>query len=407
MRRRTLFATSALAAAAIFAGLGVVRLEGSTPLVKFPLAASEVIVLGPEGKDRADLDTCLLQQDGANLVRCTKDLLLRNVKLGRYGTALGQLDDAVSRNSDVMAGCHSYAHDMGKLVYSQGMPLSEIYKIGWNDCRLGFPHGALQIASADLNKKTVGPAFKRLCGDMGAFGQEAEGDCVHLIGHIIADLYGNDLEGASKACGSSGIDRLWGRCIHGLLMRNSEFVIAAKAVDATSDDKAKALEIWGSDRIAQKTVLYQICTELIPLGVQGNCSNSIPEVLAVLWNFDWPEIHKACSYFTGQSLNQCYAGIAAAVVSNKGWDPKFIKIACESGPGRTECYRSAAGVYGSTRPDSNPDDLLCGSLQGADRTACLEGFAEGVSLASRLSGKKGVEASNQSSVQSTVTNSTS
>jgi|LauGreSuBDMM15SN_2_FD.fasta_scaffold17770_2 hypothetical protein len=406
MRRRTLLASAALATAAVLAGVGVVRLETSAPLVKFPLTAAEVLVADPEGKDRADLDTCLLQQDGANLVRCTKDLLLRNVKLGRYGAALGQLHDAVSRNTDVMAGCHSYAHDMGKLVYEQGMPLSEIYKIGWNECRLGFPHGALQIASADLDKKTVGPAFKQLCGDMGAFGPEAEGDCVHLIGHIIADLYGSDLEGATEACGSTGIDRLWGRCMHGVLMRNSEFVIAADAVGATDDEKAKALEIWGSDRAAQESLLVRICTELVPGSVQPTCANSIPTVLSVLWDYDWPEIHRACTGFVGGVLDQCNEGIAGAVISNKGWDVAGVLVACEAGVGRIGCFRSAGGVYGSARPDGDPDVPLCGKLEGADRAACREGFAAGADLAARLMGGGSTAASPPAAGTSPTRNST-
>jgi hypothetical protein len=384
MPRRTYSAAVALATAGLLVAGGVYGLKTSEPLVAFPMSATEVVTSVPEGKARTDLDSCLTMQDTLNMLDCTKALLMRNITIGEYGTALGQLREAVQRNSDVMAGCHSYAHDMGKQVYAQGMPLAEIYKIGWNECRLGFPHGALQVAAADLGKDDIGQAFGNLCSTMGLFGEEAEGDCIHLIGHVIADLYGSDLLGGAAACKSAGSDYQWGRCIHGLLMRSSEHVIIAQSAGASNEEKVLAEQVWGTDRAKQIDVLEQLCNEVLPDSITPTCANSVPTVLSVLWNYEWASIHVACERFDGLPLDQCYQGIAGATVTSQGWDPATITKACEAGKGRLECYRSAGGVFGSTRPEGDPDKPLCGVLVGEARIVCREGYAEGAGLTNRL-----------------------
>jgi hypothetical protein len=391
MRRRSLITSVSLAIAGVIVAGSVFAIKNSEPLVAFPMLASEVITAVPEGKARTELDTCLSMQDTLNLLDCTKALLFRNITIGEYGTALGQLREAVQRNPDVMAGCHGYAHDMGKQVFAQKMPLAEIYKIGWNECRLGFPHGALQVASADLGKDEIGQAFDKLCATMGLFGEEALGDCIHLIGHVIADLYGSDLLGAAQACKAAGNEYQWGRCIHGLLMRSSELVIIAQGAGASNSEKKIAQEVWGTDQSKQLDMLDNICNDVLPVSITASCANSVPTVLSVLWDYDWAQIHLACARFVDSALNQCYQGIAGATVTSQGWDTEVINKACSVGAGRLECYRSAGGVFGEARPDGNPDVPLCGKLDEEARVACLDGYAKGASLANRLQSRDGVE----------------
>lgn len=372
---------------AVILGFFLFSLSTKTP---YPQTAEEVPVAEPIGQDLQDIQGCLDNPAGAALTDCVKELLMRNVSLGKYGLALGQLRYASDADPIIAAGCHGYAHDMGLKVFEQGMPIFEIYKLGWNDCKMGFPHGAQIGASASMTRDNVAQEFEKLCFPLSEFGERAVGECAHLTGHTIADLWIEDIASGISSCGSIG-EEYFNFCINGLIMRYAELIDLARI---SKDPQAMELvnTVWGYSLDEQLKTMTNVCSNDLEGSASAVCANSIPSLGAALWRdsetniIDWVSVHKICEAFTPGSPEEeyCQKGIGAATISYITLPHELVLEACDQGKGYDNCVHTVANAIASHNPGGNPDELICSKVKKTAYSKCIEGFTQGVEIANSL-----------------------
>lgn len=356
----------------------------------YPKLAEEVPVAQPSGQDLNDIQNCLDNPAGAALTDCVKDLLMRNISLGKYGLALGQLRYASEADPIIAAGCHGYAHDMGLQVFEQGMPIFEIYKLGWNDCKMGFPHGAQMGASTSMTQDNINEEFMKLCSPLNEFGERAVGECAHLTGHTIADLWIDNVSKGINSCQSIG-DKYFNFCVNGLIMRYAELIDLARI---SKDPEAMKIvtNTWGNALDRQLETMTSVCSNELSGSASAVCANSIPSLGAALWRdpdndlIDWASVHKICLAFTPGSPEEeyCQKGIGAATISYITLPHELVLDACDKGNGYANCVHTVANAIASHNPKGDPDELICSKVKETAYDKCIEGFIQGVEIANSL-----------------------
>lgn len=358
----------------------------------YPTTAAEVPVVVPSGQSELEIEECLASEEDYAMTECVKNLLMRNVSLGNYGLALGQLRYAADNNYIIAAGCHGYAHDMGLKAFEQGMPIIEIYKLGWNDCKMGFPHGAQIAASSTMNRSNIAEEFSALCDPLREFGERAVGECAHLTGHTIADLWLEDVSSGVKACSETG-DNYFSFCVNGLIMRYAEIIDLAK-ISKDEESLRIVAAVWGDNFDSQLKTMTELCSQDLGPAAAPVCANSIPNLGAVLWRdpttdlIDWKRIHLLCENFPQESPEReyCQKGIGASAISYITLPHELVLEACAAGGGYNNCVHTVANAIASHTPDGDPHELICRKVEKNAYDACLEGFSQGVEIARSLDG---------------------
>lgn len=377
MRRLLLLA----AAAGTLAVAGVVAFVSTDSRSPYPTAASEVVIAELSAADLEAVEDCMARR--ADVVSlCIKDLLVAAAKQGRYGAALSILDYAAGRDSGTLAGCHGFSHTLGQTMYSQGMPLPEVMKIGWFNCRLGLVHGAMELFGHDLTKEEVPDVVSTTCATLVELNMEAGTDCSHLLGHIISDYYNTDMAEAFALCEYA--EEVESACVNGVVMRYSENLEKANSDDATQSDRDLAARIWGSTKQSQEQRLRTVCDTLFDLEMFTTCVGSLPQVARIVLDNDWAAMHEMCASFDERSSHACFEGIAGAVMLVEGWQLDSVIDACSAGVGAGPCLGDAAFSYAAAAPEGDADTVICAKVPSQHQAVCRQRFADGARWANRM-----------------------
>ena len=134
----------------------------------------------------------------------------------------------------VRPGCHSEAHDLGKVVHDRVGSVGQALRACDRRCHSGCMHGVLMAAFTEmctvegqLRLELLAGSVENVClAEPQMQADYAPGDCAHGVGHALMFLADYTIDRALDACESFGDSRLRYYCATGAFM---EFVTAGRA----------------------------------------------------------------------------------------------------------------------------------------------------------------------------------
>ncbi len=114
--------------------------------------------------------------------------------------------------------CHSQAHDVGKVIYSEVKDINSSLAICGNKCTNACMHGVVTEAFGSKSIEEVIALSKDFCesGQMNKL--HKKGNCMHGLGHAFMIVTGHDIGESIKACDSFGENNLSYYCATGVFM---------------------------------------------------------------------------------------------------------------------------------------------------------------------------------------------
>lgn len=299
---------------------------------------------------------------------------------GNVGAAAAVLKESMTKSADIVGKCHNAAHVIGRTAVRLGGTLTMVYDMPFPDCRFGLYHGALEEHTSTMGRAELLGNLNDLCSYFGAGDSVATQECVHVLGHFVFDRSGDDVDKAVKDCTSFKEPTLHSRCVDGTLMQATDVIRPGIGKPA---DMERSKKIWGTDRKYQTKLLTDICEKMDVETVKYVCYTNAPQTLSVLWDADYPEIHKYCD---GTSIPKaCYEGIAASGFTIYSWDTEKITKACYAGTseGAKACIDSMAFSYSIVSGEEGSKDV-CAFVAPEHANSCLQGRSRGLQSAGTI-----------------------
>lgn len=133
----------------------------------------------------------------------------------------------------VRPGCHSEAHDLGKLVYDRAGSVGQALRACDRRCHSGCMHGVLMgrfremcTVEGQLRLELLAGSIENVClAEPQMQASYDPGDCAHGVGHALMFLADYGIDRALDACEGFGDGRLRYYCATGAFM---EFVTAGR-----------------------------------------------------------------------------------------------------------------------------------------------------------------------------------
>lgn len=311
---------------------------------------------------------------------CVIDLVGIVADSGNVGAAVAVLEQSMVKSQDIVGKCHNAAHVIGRTAVRLGGTLTGVYEMPFPDCRFGLYHGALEEHTSAMGRAALLENLNDLCAYFGGDSSVATQECVHVLGHFVFDRSGDDISKAVTDCAAFLEPTLHSRCVDGTLMQATDAVRASVEKPA---DTERSKKIWGTDRKEQAKLLTGICENMDIETVKYVCYTNAPQTLSVLWDADYPQIHKYCD---ATSIRQaCYEGIAASGFTVYSWDPEKITTACYAGTdeGARACINSMAFSYSIVSGEEGSKDV-CKFVKDEHQDVCLNGKDRGLGAAGTI-----------------------
>ena len=331
------------------------------------------------GKWQTRAQECYAKVD-VEISGCIINLVGTVADSGDVGAAVAVLEQSMGKSQDIVGKCHNAAHVIGRTAVRLGGTLTRVYEMPFSDCRFGLYHGALEEHTTSMNRAELLEKLNDLCAYFGGESSAATQECVHVLGHFVFDRSGDDISKAVSDCAAFVEPTLRSRCVDGTLMQATDVVRASVGKPA---DMERSEKIWGTDRKYQTKLLTSICENMDIETVKYVCYTNAPQTLSVLWDADYPQIHKYCATTTVRQA--CYEGIAASGFTVYSWDPEKITKACYAGTsdGAKACINSMAFSYSIVSGEEGSRDV-CKFVTDEHQGICLEGKRRGLGAAGTI-----------------------
>lgn len=362
--------------------LGLLALAGVAVVSFGGTGRTDLVVTLDGWEDR--VEACLRQDPEAFAGKCIQDLAERAGRQGDIGGGLAILREGSSRNQTLTGKCHNATHGLGKEAIARGVTLQEAYAVDFADCRFGFYHGALEAHTANLDLEALRRELPTLCASFGDETSAATGECVHVLGHFVFDRTKPDVAYGMTVCAKLGSSRLQGRCVDGLLMQGVDLV--RSAVDDPDHERRELLvSVWGPDAAVQESTVRALCASATDNTIIYTCYTNASQALAVLWSFDYPDVHRFCESVEEQWRRPCFEGIAASGFTGLDWDVEAIAGACHAGDDdNTKYCMETLSLTFALQGSREQRELVCSFARDYETIACRDGIERGLTIREQL-----------------------
>ena len=256
----------------------------------------------------------------------------------------------------VYNGCHSQAHDAGKVIFAKVKDVSASLRICGDSCNTGCMHGVLMEAfktakvnddedHIDIDK--LKPMLNEICvNNKEMQASYGPGECAHGVGHALMFLSGYNIQNALSACANFDNKKLEYYCADGGYM---EYDVVRE-----STDKDKS-EFYPCD-----TFDYPAACMRTKVGLVGKKLDKVGLDLVA-----------ECEKLQGKVRLGCFHGIGTAHAKIFVLGKLHIKDVCGQGTAdeQTACIEGAGEFIG--KYFENSVAKVCGELEDIQKEICL------------------------------------
>src|SRR5574342_203254 len=253
----------------------------------------------------------------------------------------------------VYEGCHSQAHDAGKVIFSKVKDISAALRICGESCYTGCMHGVLMevfkgAGSGDeghIDLEKVKPLLHEICVKNSEMAESyGAGECAHGVGHALMFLSGYNIRLALNACAEFDDKKMEYYCADGSYM---EYDVVRE-----SADKDKSL-FYPCD-----TFDYPATCMRTKVGLVGKKLDKVGLDLV-----------EECKKLDGKVRLGCFHGIGTAHSKMLARGLIRIKDLCAGTPDeQTACIEGAAEFMGKYFPENA--ESVCSELDSPQKETC-------------------------------------
>jgi hypothetical protein len=260
--------------------------------------------------------------------------------------------------------CHTEAHDLGKVIFSQLRNIGDSLQVCADRCYSGCMHGVLMEAfgkferrdSQRLNLTALKPVMKDLCAKNQVMTTSySPGDCAHGVGHALMFLASYDVLQTIQACDELGTPAMEYYCATGAYM---EYVTERDPEDAVA-----------------KSVLYPCDTYDYPAA----CARyKMVHVVRRYYNAGktTDTLKQLCETLKGRYRLGCYHGLGNGHMALIAAGKISIRRVC-LGLAKDEEFVCIEGAMERMAKYKEPRALeVCQELDGENRSTCLNAVAQ-------------------------------
>lgn len=258
---------------------------------------------------------------------------------------------------NVYEGCHSQAHDAGKVIFSKVKDISAALRICGDSCYTGCMHGTLMevFKGAEgtdeenhIDIEKLKPVLQEICVENSEMAESyGAGECAHGVGHAVMFLSGYNIRLALNACAEFDDKKMEYYCADGGYM---EYDVIRESVD-----KDKSL-FYPCD-----TFDYPATCMRTKVGLVGKKLNKVGLDLV-----------EECKKLDGKFRLGCFHGIGTAHSKMLARGLIRIKELCVGTPEeQTACIEGAAEFMGKYFPENA--DSVCSELDSPQKETCSTG----------------------------------
>ncbi len=257
----------------------------------------------------------------------------------------------------VYEGCHSQAHDAGKVIFSRTNDISTALRICGETCYTGCMHGVLMevfkgAEGVDGEKHIDPEKVKSLLQDICLKNTEMKdsygaGECAHGVGHAMMFLSGYHIPDALNACAVFEDKKMEYYCADGAYM---EYDVVMEKLDA------KESLFYPCDKFA-----YPATCMRTKVGLVGKKLDKVGLDLV-----------EECRKLSGNVRLGCFHGIGTAHSKMLARGLIRIKELCVGTfDEQTACIEGAAEFMGKYFPENA--DSVCSELDSPQKETCSAG----------------------------------
>jgi hypothetical protein len=258
---------------------------------------------------------------------------------------------------NVYEGCHSQAHDAGKVIFSRAKDISTALRICGETCYTGCMHGVLMEvfkgAEGIDGEKHIDPEkVKPLLHDICLKNTEMEdsygaGECAHGVGHAMMFLSGYYIPDALKACAFFDDKKMEYYCADGAYM---EYDVIMEKLDA------------------KESLFYPCDTFAYP----ATCMRTKVGLVGKKLDKVGLDLVEECKNLSGNVRLGCFHGIGTAHSKMLARGLIRVKELCVGTPDeQTACIEGAAEFMGKYFPENA--DSVCSELDSPQKEICFTG----------------------------------
>jgi len=262
----------------------------------------------------------------------------------------------------VYEGCHSQAHDLGKIIYAKTKDISSALRICGDSCYTGCMHGVLMEAfstARDVNDEEghidldkLKPQLKQICLDnkemQTGYGP---GECSHGVGHALMFLSGYNITRAIEACKQFDNANLAYFCADGVYM---EYMTVKETETHTQST------FFPCDSHPFVVPCMRNKVGLVAKRIYQNGKSAM-------------DVAKLCDEQTGKLRLGCFHGLGTShstiVVKNKIGLAKLCSLG--NNDDQITCIEGAVEFIGKYYPESV--EKICATLPELRQETCLLG----------------------------------
>lgn len=277
--------------------------------------------------------------------------------------ALAQLTQAAAASPEVKALAHDYAHELGSSVRKNYATAAEAMA----SCDASFLYGCLHgVASASFAGATnLNQELDLICAGVEASGAPlfATFECLHGVGHGLADYYKNDLTRTLTTCDHYKREGLRQACYSGAFMENVNVVRKLRSGQLPQGAY--------QDNLREKEPFYPCIAQAERY--RDRCYKQQASIILMINNDDIAASGRSCSLAPSPYQKDCAGGLGREIYLRTREDPVASVTACKSGVAieyRATCYDGALG------DEPTRWDALCAIVEPSLMAACTKAVAD-------------------------------
>jgi hypothetical protein len=258
---------------------------------------------------------------------------------------------------NVYEGCHSQAHDAGKVIFSKAKDISTALRICGESCYTGCMHGTLMEVFKDaestdpekhVDLEKVKPLLKDICLQNAEMKESyGPGECAHGVGHAMMFLSGYYIPDALKACAFFDDKKMEYYCADGAYM---EYDVVMEKLDA------------------KESLFYPCDTFAYP----ATCMRTKVGLVGKKLDKVGLDLVEECRKLSGNVRLGCFHGIGTAHSKMLARGLIRIKELCVgTSDEQTACIEGAAEFMGKYFLENA--DSVCSELDSPQKEICFTG----------------------------------